>query len=117
MLMLATGPVCPAAFTQGDLSPFEVAEEFFPFGVGGSAVFFAWAQGPAASDKGPVAVDCLLRVDRFISHGGIDVLVPEDKLGDMRWHTVQDGLGSKDPSSVRTRRVHRICVAILPGRS
>src|SRR6266571_2122846 len=85
---------------EADAQALGFAEPALLLGFGGSAVFFAGAQGPAAGDKSPVSVDCLLRVDRVISHGGIDVLVPEDKLGDMRWHPVQDGLGSKDSPEV-----------------
>ena len=42
--MLAACSVCPAAFAQGDFSPFEVAEEFFPFLIAGSTVFFTRAK-------------------------------------------------------------------------
>jgi hypothetical protein len=40
-----------------------VAEEFLPLGVGGDAVFLAWAQGPAAGEEGQVGLDGLLGVD------------------------------------------------------
>jgi hypothetical protein len=41
-----------SAGARGDLSQLEVAKEFFPFLVGGDTVFFARAQGPAASEEG-----------------------------------------------------------------
>jgi hypothetical protein len=41
VLVLAAGAVGPAAFAEGDLAPFEVAEELVPFLIGRSPIFFA----------------------------------------------------------------------------
>jgi len=72
-----------------------VAEELVPFGVGRGAVFLAGAQFAAAGDERPVAVDDLLGVDGLVAHGGVDVGVSGDELGDVRRHAVQDGVGDE----------------------
>jgi hypothetical protein len=111
MLMHAAGPVGPAAVAERDAAAFEVAEELVPFGVGGAAVFLAGAQFPAAGDERPVPVDGLFGVDGLVSHGGVDVPVPEDELGDVRRHAVHDRLGGEDPAEVVRGEVHRFAVA------
>src|SRR5205814_6408844 len=51
VLVHAAGPVGPAAVTERDLAPLEVAQEFFPFGIAGDAVLFAGPGGAAAGDE------------------------------------------------------------------
>ena len=88
----------------------EVAEEFLPFLVGGDAVFFARAQGPAAGEEGQVGLDGLVGVDRLVAHGGIDVFVACDDLGDVRWQAADDGIGDEDPPEVVRRVMQRLPV-------
>jgi hypothetical protein len=59
-----------------------VADELGPFLIGRGAVFLAGAQRAAAGDERPMPVDHLFGVDRLVAHGGIDVAVPGDELGD-----------------------------------
>src|SRR5581483_10601187 len=75
VFMDAAGAVCAPAVTEGEPAALEVAEEFFPFGIGRGTVFFAGAQFAAAGDERPVAVDGLFRIDRFIAHCRIYILV------------------------------------------
>ena len=79
---------------------FEVAEELVPFLVGRGAVFLAGAQRAAAGDERPVPVDDLVGVDGLVAHGGVDVAVPGDELGDVRGHAVQDGVGDEHAAEV-----------------
>ena len=98
--MGAAGAVGSAAVAQGDSAAFEVAEELLPFGVGGGAVFLAGAGGATASDEGAVAVDDLLGIDRLVAHGGVDVAVPDDQLGDVRRHPVENGVGDEQSPEI-----------------
>jgi len=77
-----------------------VAEELFPFGVGRGAVFGAGPQCPAAGDERAVPGDDFLWVDGLVSHGGVDVAVAGDELGDVRRHAVHDGVGDQHPAEV-----------------
>jgi hypothetical protein len=61
----ARGVVGAAAVAEGDLPALEMAEETGPFLICRGPVFPGGAQGPAAGDEGPVAVDDLLGVDRL----------------------------------------------------
>ena len=56
MLVDARGAERAAAGAGGDFAAFEVAEEFFPFGVGGGAVSLGWPQGAAAAEEGQVGL-------------------------------------------------------------
>jgi hypothetical protein len=47
-----------------------------------------------------MAVDGLLGIDRLVSHRGVDVLVADQELGDVWWHSVHDGVGDEDSSEV-----------------
>lgn len=80
---------------------FEVAEELLPFQLGRDPVLGAGAQRSAAGDERPVPVDHLVGVDGLVTHGGVDVAVSGDELGDVRWHAVQDGVGDEQPEVVR----------------
>ena len=100
MFVDACGFVGAAAVADGDLAALEVADELGPFGVGGGAVFRGGAQRAAACDEGAVAVDHFLGVDGLVSHGGVDVAVAGDELGDVRWHAMRDGVGDEQPSEV-----------------
>jgi hypothetical protein len=108
VLVDARGVVGAAAVAEGDLAALEVAEELGHFLVGRDAVFRGRAQCPAAGDEGAVAVDDLLGIDRLISHGGVDVAVPGDQLGDVGRHSVHDRVGDEQPArladSIRMRR-------------
>ena len=88
VLVDAGGAVGAAAVAEGDLAALEVAEELVPFGVGRGAVFLAGPQRAAAGDERAVAGDDFLGVDGLVSHGGVDVAVPGDELGDVRRHAV-----------------------------
>jgi hypothetical protein len=66
LLVDAAGSVSAAAVAERDPAALEVAEEFFPFGVSGGAVFVAGAQGAAAGDECPVTVDDLFGVDGLV---------------------------------------------------
>src|SRR5262249_28616092 len=81
VLVNAAGSVGAAAVAERDAAAFEVAEEFGPFLIGGGAVFLAGAQGAAAGDERPVAVDDLFGGDGLVSHGGVDVAVGGHELG------------------------------------
>ena len=96
----AGGVVGAAAVADGDFAVFEVADELGPFLVGGGAVFLAGAQRAAAGDEGPVAVDHLFGVDGLVAHGGVDVAVAGDELGDVRWHAVHDRVGDEQPAEI-----------------
>src|SRR5215472_13698999 len=110
VLVDAGGSVGAAAGPVGDFAPLEVAEELVPLLVGGRAVFAAGPQGASARDERAVAVDDFLRVDRLVSHGGVDVAVAADELGDVRWHAVEDGVGDEDSPEVMRAESQR-----LPG--
>jgi hypothetical protein len=47
-----------------------------------------------------MSVDGLLGIDGLVAHRGVDVAVPGDELGDVRWHAVQDSVGDEDPLEV-----------------
>src|SRR5690349_4775343 len=73
-----------AAVADGDLAVLEMTDELGPFFVGRGAVFLTGAQRTAAGDECPVPVDDLFGVDGLVAHGGVDVAVPGDELGDVR---------------------------------
>ena len=100
MLVDAGGSVGAAAVAQGELAALEVAEELLPFLVGGGAVLRGRAQGAAAGEERAVAVDGFVGVDRLVAHGGVEVAVPDDELGDVRGHAVVDRVGDEDPPEV-----------------
>lgn len=77
-----------------------VAEELLPLGVGGGPVLLGRAEGSPSGDERPVAVDRFFGIDGLVAHGGVDVAVPGDELGDVRWHPVQDGVGDEDSPEV-----------------
>ena len=110
MLVDAAGGVGASAVAECDAAALEVAEELFPFGVGGGAVFLAGAQLPPAGDEGAVSVDGLLGVDSLVSHGGVDVLVAEEDLGDVGRHAVEDGVGGEDAAEVVGLEVEGLAV-------
>src|SRR5687767_2989908 len=98
--MNARGSKGASAGACGDFSQLEVAEEFFPFRVGGDAVFLAWAQGPSAGEEGQVGLDGLVGVDGLVSDGDVDVAVARDDLGDVWWQAAHDGVGDEDSPEV-----------------
>jgi len=88
-----------------------VAEELFPLGVGGRAVFPAGAELAAAGDECLVAADGFLGIGRFVAHGGVDVLVSEYELGDVRRHAVEaPHVGGEDPAEVVGLEVEGLAV-------
>jgi hypothetical protein len=95
MFVDAWGGVGTSAGPQRDLAAFEVAEEFVPFGVGGHSVLFAGSHRTSACDEGAMPVDDFFRVDGLVAHGGVDVAVAGDELGDVGWHPVQHGVSDK----------------------
>ena len=113
MFVDAGGVVGAAAVADGDLAAFEVPDELGPFGVGRGAVFLAGSQRAAARDERPVAVDHLFGVDGLISHGGVDVAVSGDELGDVRRHAVGDGVGDEQPPKVVEGVAHRLAGGVF----
>ena len=57
-----------------------------------------------------MAVDGFLGVDGLVAHGGVDVGVPGDQLGDVRRHAVHDRVGDEDPAEIVRDQAER-----LPG--
>jgi hypothetical protein len=64
VLVNARRGVGAAAVAEFYPAPLEVGGEFFPFLVGGGAVFLGRAQAAAPGDERTVPVDYFLRVDR-----------------------------------------------------
>ncbi len=60
-----------------------------------------------------MTVDRFLRVDGFVSHGCVDVLVPQQNLSDMRRHAVHDGVGSEDSAQIMGLEVQRFACCVL----
>ena len=100
VLVDAGGGVGATAGAEGDLAMLEVAEKLLPFCVGRGPVFLGRAQRPAAGNECAVAVDGFLGIDGLVTHRGVDVAVAGDELGDVRWHSVQDGVGDEDPPEI-----------------
>jgi hypothetical protein len=69
VLVLAGASVGAGADAEFDFAPLEVAEEFFPFLVGGLPVLGAGAQRPAAADERTVMLDDVLGVDGGVALG------------------------------------------------
>ena len=80
----ARGGESAAAVADRQLAPFEVAEELFPFLVGGSAVFLGRPQRPAPGDERLVVSDDFLGIGGLVAHGDVDIAVPGDDLSDVR---------------------------------
>src|SRR6202165_3485028 len=100
VFMDAGGVVGAAAVADGDLAVFEVPDELGPFLVGRGAVFLGGAQCAAAGDVCAVAVDHLFGVDRLVSHGGVDVAVAGDELGDVWWAAGDDRVGDEQTAEI-----------------
>jgi hypothetical protein len=105
VLVDAGGGERPAAETGGYLAALEVAEELFPFGVGGGAVFLGGAQGTAAGQERQEVLDYLVGVDGLVAEGDVDVAVAGDDLGDVRGKPGQDGV------VMNSRRKSWVCSA------
>jgi len=90
----------PAAVAESKPAAFEVAEEFFPFGVCRGTVFFAGAQFAAAGNECAVPVDGFFWIDGLVPHGGGDAGVSHQELADVRGHPVHDCVGREDPSEI-----------------
>src|SRR5215475_3789895 len=71
------GGVGPAVQAGGDLAAFPVAEELFPLGVGRHAILLAWALASSACEERDARLDRLVGVDGLVSHGDVDVGVPD----------------------------------------
>jgi hypothetical protein len=96
----AGGAERAAACADGDFAALEVAEELLPFLVGGDAVFFARAKGPAAGQEGHVRLNRLFGIDGLVAERDVDVLVACDHLGDVRRQSVEDRVGDEQPTEV-----------------
>jgi hypothetical protein len=83
MFVDAPGGERAAAEAGGDLAAFKVAEEFFPFGVGGGAVFLGGPQRATPGEERSVCLDDLVRIDGLVAEGDVDVPVADDHLGDV----------------------------------
>lgn len=106
--MDAAGAIGACAVAEGDAAPLKMAEELVPFVVGRAPVFFAGTQGAAASNERAVPVDGFLWIDGLVSHRGVDVLVPQQDLSDVRRHPVHDGVGGEDSAEVVGHEVERL---------
>jgi hypothetical protein len=76
VLVEAGGADGAAAEAGGEFAAFEVAEELFPFGVGGGAVFLGGPQCPPSGEEGQVGLDGFVGVGGFVAEGDVDVAVP-----------------------------------------
>jgi len=112
VLVDTRGSVGAAAITEGEFAALEVAEEFLPLVIGGGAVLPGGTQFAAAGEEGSVAVDGLLRVGRLVPHGGVEVAVPDDELGDVGGHAVHHGVGDEDPAEVVRDEPQRLSVGV-----
>jgi len=97
----------PAAGPGGDLPALEVAEELGPFLVGGRAVFLAGPQGAAAGQERQVGLDGLFGVDGLVSDRDVDIAVPGDDLGDVRWQAAEDRICDEQPAEIVRGEVQR----------
>ena len=113
VLVDAGGGERAAAVADGQLAAFEVAEELFPFFVGGGAVFLGGAQRAAAGQERQVVVDDFLRVGGLVAEGDVDVAVPGDDLGDVRREPGQDRVGDEQMPA----EVVRVKVSGCPAAS
>jgi hypothetical protein len=100
VLVDARGGVGAAAGADGDLAALEVAEELLPFLLGRCPVFLAGTNRATAGDECPVAVDDFLGIDGLVAHRGVDVVVSDHELGDVRGHPVEHGVGDEDPAEI-----------------
>jgi hypothetical protein len=57
--------------------------------------------------------DDFLGIDGLISHGGVDVAVAGDQLGDVRRHPMHDRVGDEDPSEVVEGVAHQVAAGVL----
>ena len=74
-----------ATGADGDLAALEVAEELLPFFIAGCAIFIGGPLVTAAGQKCQMGLDSFVGVDGLVAHGDVDVAVPGDDLGDVRW--------------------------------
>ena len=101
VLVDARGGVGAAAGAESEFGGVGVvAEEFLPLLLGRNPVLLAGAQRAAAGDERAVPVDDFLGVDGFVAHGGVDVAVAGDELGDVRGHAMQHGIGDEQAAEV-----------------
>ena len=98
--MNAWGGVGASAQPGGDFPAFEVAEELFPFGVGGHPVLLGGPQAAAPGQERQVGLDGLVGIDRLVAESDVDVLVACDDLGDVWRQPVHDRLGDEDPPEI-----------------
>src|SRR6266516_3264443 len=54
----------------------------------------------AAAEEGQVGLDRFLGVGGLVAEGDVDVAVPGDYLGDVRWEPVEDRVGEEHPAEV-----------------
>jgi hypothetical protein len=83
MFMNTARPKGSTAGSHGDLSALEVAEKFLPLLFGWGSVFFTGSSRSTAGNESPMGVDCFFGVDGFVAHGGVDVGMPADDLGNV----------------------------------
>jgi hypothetical protein len=97
-----------AAEAGGELAALEVAEELFPFGVGGGAVFLCGPQCPPSGEEGQVGLDGFVGVGGLVAEGDVDVAVSGDHLGDVWWEPAQDRVGEEHPAEIVGGVVQRL---------
>lgn len=89
-----------AASAEGEFAVLEMTEELVPLLLGGHPVFLGRAQRTPSGDERAVPIDDFLGIDGLVSHGGVDVAVAGDELGDVRGHAVQHSVGDEHAAKV-----------------
>nr|WP_020500878.1 hypothetical protein [Sciscionella marina] len=112
MLVDAARPIGSTAVADGDASPFEVAEELFPFLVRGGPVFLAGAGGATACEEGTVAPDDFFGIDRLVAHGGVDVAVADHELRDVGRHPIHNGIRDEQSPKIMGREQKRSAAGV-----
>lgn len=99
-LVDAVGSVGASAVAQGQFPPLEVTKELLPLLRSDGPILLGWPRRPATRDEGPVRLDCVRRVDRGVTHGGVDRRMTCDHLGDVGRQAVENRIGDEDLSEV-----------------
>ena len=114
--MLTRRPIGSVAGAERDLAQAEVVSELGPFDVGRFAVLLARATGPPLVHEASVVADHLLRIDRDIPLGRIEVEVSEKFRGDVDRQPAVHGFGGEDPAEVVGGEPQRGPVDVHDGR-
>lgn len=88
-----------------------MAEELGPFLLGGDAVFLAGPEVAAAGEEPEMGLERLVGIDGLVAHGGVDVAMAGDDLGDMRWQAAHHSIGDEDSPEIVRRVVQGLSVS------